>query len=203
MKKVITLVALLSIATVTLSGCSWFQPVQEEQQPTVSTTDTQPEDSDIMIDVSEEPTVVEPKDMTPSEPVAVSDVLTPLASDKSFEDLKKGSFSIGNETGGNSVTIEGDTITVKVGYTGCGNENFLAYWPAIFMESAPVQATILIVNDTDPEAITCEMFIKDELKIGLATVKQHYKNLYKSEHGTMLLSVTDGDKQKETVTYEF
>ncbi len=75
MKKVITLVALLSIATVTLSGCSWFQPVQEEQQPTVSTTDTQPEDSDIMIDVSEEPTVVEPKDMSPSEPVAVSDVL--------------------------------------------------------------------------------------------------------------------------------
>lgn len=205
MKKVITLVALLSIATFSLSGCSWFQLPQEEEQPAVTTTDTEPldEDTDKMIDISKEPTVIEPKDVTPLEPKAISDVITPIVTDKSFEDLKKGPFSIGSGAGGDLVTVEGDIMKVQVGYTACGREEFSAYWPPSFMESAPVQSTILLVMNTDPEDVTCQMFVGDEIKIDLTTVKEHYKTFYKSEKGTIILSVTDGDKNKETVTYEF
>ncbi|MFC1810386.1 hypothetical protein ACFLZH_02705 [Patescibacteria group bacterium] len=191
MKKVITLVVLLIMATATFSGCSWFQSAQEEEQPPVTATDTQPiaEDTE------------EPKDVTPPEPVAISDVLTPVATDKLFDELKKDPFSIGNETEEDSVTIEEDIITVKVGYTGCDKHEFTAYWPATFMESFPVQAGILLVHDANEDI--CEMYINDEVKISLATIKQNYKDSYRTEAGTILLSVTDGDEREGGVTYEF
>jgi hypothetical protein len=186
MKKLIVLAAILTIATASLSGCSQAQPVEDADQPSTPVVEepiTEPADDTV--------------DVTPPELTPISDEITPAATDKSFDDLVMNPYSISD------VSINGDIMTVKVGYTGCNKDEFHAYWPAIFMESYPVQASVLLTRGTEVYDITCEMFIEDTVEINLTTVKREYENSYQTDTGTILLSVTDGKDAKETVTYEF
>ena len=123
MRKLIVFAAVLTIATASLSGCSQAQPAEETDQPSAP--------------ILEEP-VAEPTDnnvdVTPPEPTPISDEITPAATDKSFNDLVMNPYSISD------LSVNGDVLTVKVGYTGCNKDEFRAYWTAAFMESHPVQA---------------------------------------------------------------
>lgn len=195
MKKLIVFAAVLTIAAASLSGCSQEQPVEDTDQtsiPVVEEPITEPITEPVTEPV-EEPS----RDITPPELTPISDEITPAVTDKSFDDLVMNPYSI------NDVFINGDVMTVKVGYSGCNKDEFHAYWPAIFMESAPVQASILLTRGNEIYDITCEMFIEDTVEINLATVKRQYENLYQTDTGIITLSVTDGKNAKETTTYKF
>lgn len=134
---------------------------------------------------------------TVEEPADNSAEITPAATDKSFEDLVMNPYSI------NDASIEGDIMTVTVSYSGCSKDKFQAYWTGTFMESYPVQSSILLTRGTELYEVTCQMYIEHTIEINLATLKRQYKNSYQTDTGTIMLSVTDGKNENGTVEYEF
>lgn len=71
------------------------------------------------------------------------------------------------------VTLEGDTLTLDVAYSGCGPGHPLGgCWGGEFLESAPVQVTLNVAHDNLGEE--CDAFPSDSFEVDLTPLRQAY-----------------------------
>ena len=97
----------------------------------------------------------------------------------------------------NGASIEGDTLTIEVAYSGCGPGHPLgACWDGTFNESAPVQVNFDVAHDDLDEA--CDAFPSDSVDIDLTPLRQSYEEFY-SESGTITINIGGG----ESIDYTF
>lgn len=97
----------------------------------------------------------------------------------------------------NGASIEGDTLTIEVAYSGCGPGHPLgACWDGAFAESEPVQVNFDVAHDDLDEA--CDAFPSDSVDIDLTPLRQSYEEFY-SESGTITINIGGG----ESIDYTF
>lgn len=110
-------------------------------------------------------------------------------------------ISIGGlDSAGAPVSVEGDTLSVEVGYGGgCEEHLFSICWPdATFLESSPVQVNLEIWHGG--EADMCEAYLTDTLTFDLSPLKAAWKDAYGDTPGTIVLNIAGAP---ESVEYTF
>lgn len=75
----------------------------------------------------------------------------------------------------NSWSIEGDVLTVGVGYSGCPGSTFSAHFNGAWMKSLPPKATIVIERH-GAENDNCREMQKEVLKFDLKTMRYDGQN---------------------------
>ncbi len=99
----------------------------------------------------------------------------------------------------NDVTLDGDTLTVDVAYSGCGPGHPLGgCWDGNFDESAPVQTGLSIAHDNLGEV--CEAFPSDSVDIDLTPMRDAYLESYGGDGGEIDISIPGWDT---SVLYRF
>ncbi|MCR9166211.1 MAG: hypothetical protein ACE37F_32010 [Nannocystaceae bacterium] len=94
-------------------------------------------------------------------------------------------------------SIEGDTLTIDVAYSGCGPGHPLgACWDGMFAESSPVQVNFDVAHDNLGEA--CEAYPSDSVDIDLTPLRESYQELY-AESGTISINIGGA----ESIDYSF
>lgn len=87
----------------------------------------------------------------------------------------------------NAASIDGDTLTIDVAYSGCGPGHPLgACWDGSFNESEPVQVDFEVAHDDLGEA--CDAFPSDSVDIDLTPLRESYQEFY-SESGTITINI--------------
>jgi len=88
-------------------------------------------------------------------------------------------------------TLEGDTLTLNVAYTGCSPGHPLGgCWDGFFLESFPVQVDIDVAHDDLGEA--CDAFPSDSVDIDLTPLREAYAEAYEPS-GTIMINVAGLD----------
>ena len=106
----------------------------------------------------------------------------------------------GLDTASPALSIEGDTLTVMVGYGGgCEEHLFSICWPdATFLESAPVQVNLEIWHGG--KADMCDAYFTGPVTFDLSPLKAAWKEAYGDSAGTIILNISGAD---ESVEYSF
>ena len=88
-----------------------------------------------------------------------------------------------------AATMDGDLLTLLVGYGGCGGGHPLALcWNELFMESWPVQVSLQLDHDDIGEA--CLAYIMEERTFDLSMLRESYQAGYQSTTGTIVAHVS-------------
>ena len=100
--------------------------------------------------------------------------------------------SVGN------ASITGDTLSLEVSYGGgCEAHHFTLCWPdQTFMESAPVQVNLEVLDQGEPDY--CDAYMTEGVSFDLTELKLRYQSSYATTNGVITVHV-DG----ETVEYSF
>ncbi|MED5374801.1 MAG: hypothetical protein VX899_27525 [Myxococcota bacterium] len=124
-------------------------------------------------------------------PEAFSD----CAASEGHDDLDLATFEDGS---GESLSIDGDTLSVAVGYGGgCEEHAFEICWPdKAFMESNPVQVNLEIWHGGPQD--NCEAYLTEVLEFDLAPLKAGWQDAYGEGAGTITIHVLG-----ESVDYSF
>lgn len=119
-------------------------------------------------------------------------------SDCSADDGNGGLDLGGFDTGTESLSIDGDTLSVAVGYGGgCESHLFEICWPDLsFMESEPVQVNLEIWHGGTPDM--CEAYLSETLEFDLAPLKAEWKDAYGDTAGTVTIHLMG-----ESIDYSF
>lgn len=110
-------------------------------------------------------------------------------------------LSIGGlDSGSSGVSVDGDTLSVTVGYGGgCEEHLFAICWPdQTFMESDPVQVDLEIWHGGKPDM--CEAYLTSTLEFDLSPLKAAWKDAYGNTAGTIVIHV---EGASESVEYSF
>ena len=131
-------------------------------------------------------------------PPRAPDVPDEPFSDCSAEDGNGGLDLGGFDTSGESLSIDGDTLYVAVGFGGgCEEHLFEICWPdKAFMESEPVQVGLEIWHGGTPDM--CEAYLSETLEFDLSPLKAEWKDVYGAGAGTIIINVMG-----ESVQYDF
>lgn len=98
----------------------------------------------------------------------------------------------------NGASIDGDTLTIDVAYSGCGPGHPLgACWDGFFAESSPVQVHLEVAHDDLDEV--CDAFPSDSVDIDLTPLRQSFEEAYDAESGTITINIGGG----ESIDYTF
>lgn len=119
-------------------------------------------------------------------------------SDCSADDGNGGLDLGGFDTGSESLVIEGDTLSVAVGYGGgCETHLFEICWPGLgFQESDPVQVNLGIWHGGTPDM--CDAYLSETLEFDLAPLQAEWKNAYGEGPGTLTINLMG-----ESIDYSF
>lgn len=79
------------------------------------------------------------------------------------------------------VSIEGDRLFVRLGYSGCSEQHFDLYIGRGFMESHPVRVKYQFVPQVEDQ---CLAYFTTEYSYDLIPLKRAYRKAYKSESGS-------------------
>lgn len=90
------------------------------------------------------------------------------------------------------VSIEGDRLFVRLGYSGCQEQHFDLYIDSAFRESHPVQLKYQFVPQVEDR---CLAYFTTEFSYDLIPLRHAYRAAYQSESGAMVLP--------ELGTYQF
>lgn len=95
----------------------------------------------------------------------------------------------GQATTIDSVTLDGDRLSVLVGYGGgCSTHWFTTCWPdQSFLESAPVQAHLELLHEVD-EPDPCDAWIMEEVIVDLLPLQRAYEESY-GAGGTIIVGL--------------
>lgn len=80
------------------------------------------------------------------------------------------------------VSIEGDRLFVRLGYSGCGEQHFDLYIANAMMESHPVQVKYQFIPQVEDR---CLAAFATEFSYDLIPLKHAYREAYKSENGAI------------------
>lgn len=102
------------------------------------------------------------------------------------------------DTGTESLSIDGDTLSVVVGFGGgCEEHIFEICWPDLsFMESDPVQVNLEIWHGGTPDM--CEAYFSEVLEFDLTPLQESWKDGYGEGPGTITIHLMG-----ESVDYSF
>jgi hypothetical protein len=93
-------------------------------------------------------------------------------------------------------SINGDTLTADVGYSGCDTVEITACWhDGSFMESDPVQARLALLA---VGAGACTAAFEDTATIDISGLRAAYEDAYRTESGTIIVNLNGA-----TVDYSF
>ncbi len=99
----------------------------------------------------------------------------------------------------NGVTLNGDTLTVDVAYSGGCAEHLLGgCWNGEFAESEPVQVGMFVAHDDMND--DCDAYPSDQTTIDLTPLKQAYLEGYGGDGGTIDISLDGWD---QAIVYTF
>jgi hypothetical protein len=91
----------------------------------------------------------------------------------------------------NSATVNGDTLSVSVSYSGgCAPHYFRLCYDGAFLESFPVQANVVLQHDGQGDA--CEAYPTETREFDLRPLAEAYREAYQTETGTVILRLADG-----------
>jgi hypothetical protein len=97
----------------------------------------------------------------------------------------------------NSITINEDTLTISVSYSGgCEQHNFDLFAAKAIMKSLPVQAQLILAHDANGD--NCEAWITQTLDFNLSPLKEEYQKSY-SQNGSMFLRIATAS---DSTTYK-
>lgn len=91
-----------------------------------------------------------------------------------------------------SSSIEGDILTVKLGYSGCDVQPINFRVSTVFLESNPVQANTLFTKNVDD---ACEAYFTETYHYDLLPLKAAYQAAYQTSEGIIIL--------RDVTTYQF
>lgn len=127
----------------------------------------------------------------------------PTVPDAPFNDCSaddgNGGLDLGGfDTSGESLSIDGDTLSVDLSFGGgCEDHLFEICWPdQSFMESEPVQVNLEIWHGGTPDM--CEAYLSETVDFDLSPLKAEWKDAYGEGAGTIILNVMG-----ESVQYDF
>lgn len=97
-----------------------------------------------------------------------------------------------------AVVVDGDVLSITVGYGGGCEEHLWALcWPdGSFMESDPVQARLELWHGGEPDP--CDAYLSETLTFDLTPMRDAWHASYGAGPGTMILLLDD-----ESATYTF
>lgn len=100
----------------------------------------------------------------------------------------------------NSTTINGDTLTINVSYSGgCEKHEMTLVVSESFLESFPVQLPVSLAHNANGDA--CEAWLTEDHNFDLTPIKTMYQKAYQQEAGTIILRLKDAPN--EELIYEF
>ncbi len=107
---------------------------------------------------------------------------------------------VSGDTAASPVRIEGNTLSVDVGYGGgCETHLWAICWPdQSFMESDPVQAGLEIWHGGPPDM--CDAYLFETLSFDLTPLHDAWQAAYGAGAGTIILNVAEAP---ESVSYGF
>ncbi len=88
--------------------------------------------------------------------------------------------------------INGDSLWVKVGFSGCGPHDLNVVFYNYFMESYPVQAYAIVAHKNE----ACRAVFQSEETFDLSPLKEEYQQYY-SDEGTIRLSILQDSTLKQ------
>ena len=90
----------------------------------------------------------------------------------------------------NSATIQGDTLTINVLYSGgCETHAFTLVAEPMFLESFPVQLRVSLAHNANGD--TCEEVLTEDYHFDLTPIKEVYQRGYQTDEGTIVLRLKD------------
>jgi len=125
----------------------------------------------------------------------LNDSTTPriLINKSEFDNAIRDDFSF------NTVTLEQDILSLDVSYSGgCTSHDFLLIGSGDFMESYPVQTTIVLSHEDNDD--NCESLITKTLVFDLTPLKELYIDLYSESSGTIITHLLGWDNP---ISYEY
>ena len=100
------------------------------------------------------------------------------------------------------VMINNDNISITVDYPGgCNIHDFTLIGSRSFIETLPAQAYIKLSHNSNGDR--CEAGFTDTLRFDLTPLKEQYLAAYKTEHGSIILTVVSGDQSRGNIEYNF
>ena len=107
----------------------------------------------------------------------------------------------GHGTDLDAASIDGDTLTATVAYSGgCEDHTFTLCWDGSFLESAPVQVRLELLHTGPPDP--CEAYPSETLGFDLTPLREAYGAAYGTETGVITVNLaTRGGSA--TTTYSF
>lgn len=94
--------------------------------------------------------------------------------------------------------IEGDTLNLRIGYSGCGLHEMNLVLYNYFMESHPVQAFATISHPEEP----CDAYFETEERYDLTPLKEEYQKSY-GEEGEIDISIIQDGNKEVSLRYQF
>lgn len=116
-----------------------------------------------------------------------------LVSDLNSDDLPRSPVAI------QEVRLDGDFLHLEVSYSGgCEAHELELVASRHFMESYPVQTTLLLTHDANRDY--CEALIICNLTYDLSSIKELYQQMYQQTSGTVILRLNNWS---ENLNYTF
>lgn len=97
------------------------------------------------------------------------------------------------------VKLEGDIVTLNVGYSGCGEKDVNMVFGNYFLESNPVQAHAFLPS---VEEACLAVFSKD-YTFDLSYLKESFNDFYPNQEGKINISIRENGETLEQFLYEF
>ncbi len=114
---------------------------------------------------------------------------------------ESGGYSWDMEVAAGPYTLEGDLLTLNVGYGGCSQADFDLSWDGSVPETGA--ATLYLTRPLPPE-MECMMYISHSLQFDLSPLKAAYiKENPSQESLTLTLTQPSSTEEPLTVNYSF
>lgn len=94
--------------------------------------------------------------------------------------------------------IKDDTLSLRIGYSGCGLHEMNLVFYNYFMESLPVQAYATISHPEEP----CDAYFETEERYDLTPLKKEYQSSY-GEEGEIDISIIQTGNKEVSFSYQF
>ncbi|SMO47498.1 META domain-containing protein [Gracilimonas mengyeensis] len=95
--------------------------------------------------------------------------------------------------------IAGDSLYIKITYSGCGPHDLNLVFNNYFMESLPVQAYAIITHKNE----ACRAVFRSEETFDLTPLKKEYRKGYGNGEGTIDISIRQNGETETKLRYEF
>lgn len=109
------------------------------------------------------------------------------------DDWESGSYDV------EFVSLTGDTLTLKLGYSGCDIKDVNMVFSNYFLESIPVQAHAFLPQINQ----ACLAYFEKEYQFDLSPLKNSFNESYQSMEGIIDISIREKGETLERFLYEF